>query len=80
MMRTDLQPGAIVEVTDRGSDKAQYAVVVNKPANFEAPNDTDTFVWVRYENGCVVPIREYYVAGLTPDWIVAQLNKAAREI
>lgn len=75
-MRTDLKPGTVVEVTERGRNHFQYAVVVDQPADrsvFEP--DKGEPVWVRYDNGCIVPVREYYVRALTPDQVVAELNK-----
>ena len=79
MKRTDLNPGAIVEVSYPGETRIEYAVIAARPAGHIPPNDTETFVWVRYDNGCVVPIREPQIGVLTPDWIVTQLNKVARQ-
>lgn len=77
-MRSDLAAGTFVEVTDCGSNNFQYAVVVDQPEDTPPPNDHDAFVWVRYDNGCVVPIREYYVSALTSDQVAAKLNEHVR--
>lgn len=77
-MRTDLTTGTFVEVTDRGSNNFQYAVVVDQPEDQVTPNDHETFVWVRYDNGCIVPIREYYVSALTSGQVAAKLNDLVR--
>jgi hypothetical protein len=75
-MRTDLKPGTVVEVTDRGSNNFQYAAVVDQPAGRSAfEPDNGKTVWVRYDNGCTVPIADYFVRALTPDQVVAELNK-----
>lgn len=74
-MTKTIPAGVIVEVTDRGSNTFQYAVVVEQPTDRVLPNETDTFVWVRYENGCVVPAVEYNVRPLTNQQVVAELNK-----
>lgn len=73
-MRVDIPTGTVVEVTDRGGNNFQYAVIVDQPEGRVSLND-DTFVWVRYENGSVVPIDEYYIRALTNDQIVARLNE-----
>lgn len=72
---TAIPTGVIVEVTDRGSNKYEYAVVVEQPADRFPPSDNETFVWVRYDNGCVVPVRDYYVRSLTTEQVLAKLNK-----
>ncbi len=35
--------------------------VVHQPADRQPPNEYDTFIWVRYENGSICPIREWRV-------------------
>jgi len=68
-MTTDIKPGTIVEVTESG-----YAVVVEPGPDQLPPNSHDAFIWVRYDNGCIVPKREYYVRPLTTDQVIARLN------
>jgi hypothetical protein len=73
-MTEPIPAGTVVEVTDRQSNTFQYAAVVDQPADWDAPNDDEDWVWVRYGNGCTGPKREYHVRALTADQVVARLN------
>lgn len=59
----DITPGTDVEIemADRDPAKFPTAVVVTKPADRFAPNDTDRWVWVRYDNDSIVPVRYHQV-------------------
>jgi hypothetical protein len=70
--------GTVVEVLDAGSSKPDYALVVEQPTDAPAPNDHETFVWVRYANGCVVPVRAYRVYVVTAEQVVARLDELTR--
>lgn len=69
----------VVEVTDRGTDTPQYATRTKRPVGASEPDDAEVYVWVRYDNGCVVPIREYHVRVLTAEQVSARLNDLARQ-
>jgi hypothetical protein len=77
-MTAQIPTGTVVEAAQSAADNPQYAVVVDQPEDTPDPNDHDAFVWVRYDNGCVVPIREYYVSALTSDQVAARLNEFVR--
>lgn len=75
-MTQHIPAGTIVDVVR--IDEASYAVVVDQPDDMPAPNDHETFIWVRYDNGCVVPIRDRYIHKLTSDQVAAKLNELVR--
>lgn len=67
MNDTDTTPGTTVEIEMADLDPAKFphAVVVTRPPGQRPPNDTDRWVWVRYSNDSVVPVREHQVRVLT---------------
>lgn len=74
-MTTKIALGSIVEVTDRGTGKTQFAVVIPAPADsYVLAEHGEPVVWIRYDNGCEVPVREYFVRALTADQVAAKLN------
>lgn len=61
-------PGTRVHVTDpvRDPQDFPYAVVVVKPAGKVPPNESERWVWVRFEDtGAVVPVRPWQLLMLT---------------
>ncbi len=73
-MTTTIKAGSIVEVVESGRSKGQFAVVVEKPADAYFDHDVEPRVWVRYDNGCVAPVREHWVYEFTADELAAKLN------
>lgn len=72
---TTVKPGTIVEVSDGGSAKFWYAVVVEKPTDRVAPNDQDVFVWVE-TNDNVFPVREWRVRIVPLRVAIERLNQS----
>jgi hypothetical protein len=64
---TRIPTGTTVEIEDPSRDPANFAkaVVVAKPRDMIAPNRHEQFHWVRYDNGCVVPVRDWRVRVLS---------------
>lgn len=71
MTTTAPAAGTIVEIDNSGS--FSYAAVV-EPQEYPHLDNPESRVWVRYDNGCVVPVPEYLVRALTPDQVVARLS------
>ena len=73
-MTEQIPAGTVVEVNDRANN-FQYAVAVDQPSGRSAfePVEGET-VWVRYDNGCVVPVADCYVRALTSEQVIAKLN------
>jgi hypothetical protein len=68
-------PGTIVEVVESGKAVGEFAVVVKPSADVRLAEDcAGGRVWVRYDNGCEVPVREYNVRPLAMDQVLARLN------
>ena len=69
-LTVSMPAGTAVEIQDNGTGGSgpafQSAVVVDQPRGNYPPNKDDVFIWVRYTNDCVVPVREYYVRVLNP--------------
>lgn len=62
-MTTDeiiFSPGDRVEILDRGNNSYQPATVVSI-WRYDVDRDQHGY-WVRYDNGCEVWIRDYYVS------------------
>jgi hypothetical protein len=62
-MATHIPAGTPVEIEDPSRTPANFtkATIVPKPAGWFAPNQHEQFHWVRYDNGCIVPVRDWHV-------------------
>lgn len=61
-------PGLYVRIQETDRKPANYpaAIVVEQPADSVPPEGDERWVWVRYGNGCVVPVRQHRVLASTP--------------
>ena len=66
--------GTIVEVLETGQAKGQFAVVVEPDADQGFGLEHGERVWVRYDNGCVAPVREHWVHTPTIQQVLSILN------